>query len=194
MIKIRVEENLISFSPDSRLLFTGNGVSLISSSLEPELPHVNVVDEDSSWILKANADVNTIVSGQVTEEIIVIETSSNGHKSSSSSSSSSSIGNTNNALEIWNRTSRSLITRIELEDKKSAGVYKCFRSRIMIYNKVRDQFTFVDIREGKIVQKITFGTEPIMFDFPNQEPLEIVAASQSAVVLRCMGEYSSKNK
>ena len=126
------------FSPDTRVLFSGSGALLIS---EMHTTHVNVYEGNIYWILKVNEQAE-IVSGQATEDIIVIETSLN--------------EDTNNTLEIWNRISRTLITEIELEDDKRAGAYKCYESNVLICNKTKAQFTSISVRNGEKMEKIVY--------------------------------------
>ena len=102
----RIEETFIKIPREGKFLFTGHGVTLIS-----EMSHVRVVDMsvDNIWILKTEG----IVSGQATEDIIVIERF-NYHKDS-------------NTLEVWSRINRNRIGNIELETEMRTGVYKCWK-------------------------------------------------------------------
>ena len=132
------------FSPDTRFLFTGKGASLIycTQCTEMYTPHINVYEGwEFYWILTVNEQAE-VVSGQATEDIIVIETSLNEE--------------TNNTLEIWNRISKTLITRIELEDDKRAGVYKCYQSNVLICNKTKAQFTSISVRNGGEIERIVY--------------------------------------
>ena len=182
VIKVRrrkIERSLINISNDSRLLFTGNGISLISRK-----SRVYVVEDNTSWILKINdqsalvslgamtKSQDAIVSGQSTEDIIVIETS--GHRK--------------NALEIWNRKSRSPLSRIELEDQKSRGIYRCFGSTVMIFNSQSwaKQFSSVEINttNGEIIEKNNYEIKwnyNMQLDFP--QVIEIVFASPSYALI-----------
>merc|ERR1712242_52143 len=115
---------------------------------------------------------DAIVSGQSTEDIIVIETS--GHRK--------------NALEIWNRKSRSPLSRIELEDQKSRGIYRCFGSTVMIFNSQSwaKQFSSVEINttNGEIIEKNNYEIKwnyNMQLDFP--QVIEIVFASPSYALI-----------
>ena len=121
----------------SNLLFIGKGISLISG-----MSQVTVVDESDIWILKTEG----IISGQATEDIIIIERLNYDKEC--------------NTLEIWNRISKNRIGNIELEDPNKSGVYKCYKSTVFIYSKIKAQFSSVEVstREEKIVEKISYYT------------------------------------
>ena len=159
----RIEETFIKIPREGKFLFTGHGVTLIS-----EMSHVRVVDMsvDNIWILKTEG----IVSGQATEDIIVIERF-NYHKDS-------------NTLEIWSRINRNRIGNIELETEMRTGVYKCWKSRVMVFNKIKAQFTYVKVntRDGTIIEKIHYNiTDP--YDLGHCYPVEKVEASSPSKIM-----------
>ena len=57
----RIEITLVDIGHDSRILFTGNGITLIS-----EQSHVNVDEDDLSWTLNVNDDQGVLVRLQKT--------------------------------------------------------------------------------------------------------------------------------
>ena len=109
----------------SNLLFTDQGISLIS-----EMSQVTVVDVsfDSLWILKTEG----IISGQATEDIIIIERFG--------------YDNDCNTLEIWNRISKNRIGNIELEDPNKSGVYKCYKSTVESLFTAKSRLNFLQSR------------------------------------------------